>query len=443
MAVRLSQHASGTRPEETTITARTALVGGGATGIGYAIAERLAPTHRVVITGRRAGPLEKAATRIKADGRCRRHARQRHRGPGRGGGRSGRDDGQVRPTRRADPQRRRPAARPHPGRHRRRLAGRRRTAAARPAAAGQAALPGMASRGFGRLVFVTSTAVRQPQPDLAISVVLRAAVTAAAKLLSREYAADGVTVNCVAPGATDTQRRRDILSARAARDRTAAGRAGRPGHRPGPGRPRRRTRPRSRPRSRSSSRPRQATSTGPCSRSMADGRRRSDGTLWRRIQHGRLPRRDQRLGPPGHRAAARGARRTSWRHSRPGRSTTRPRWPLPGGCRPPRSSCSGRRSRPARARTCNGTTTRRCTTSSPATGTATSRTTRRTWAAGDFIYTPPWTWHRHYNDSAGEPVEFLTIENSRLLQALGIARRQSAGLCTVAEARARFPEDQS
>jgi len=79
------------------------------------------------------------------------------------------------------------------------------------------ALPGMASRGFGRLVFVTSTAVRQPQPDLAISVVLRAAVTAAAKLLSLEHAAEGVTVNCVAPGATDTQRRRDVLAARAAR----------------------------------------------------------------------------------------------------------------------------------------------------------------------------------------------------------------------------------
>ena len=65
------------------------------------------------------------------------------------------------------------------------------------------------------------------------------------------------------------------------------------------------------------------------------------------------------------------------------------------------------------------------------------------WAAGDFIYTPPWTWHRHYNDSATDPVEFLTIENSRLLQALGVGRRQSAGLCTVAEARARFPEDGS
>ncbi len=79
------------------------------------------------------------------------------------------------------------------------------------------ALPGMASRGFGRLVFVTSAVVRQPQPDLAVSVVLRSAVTAAAKLLSREYAAQGVTVNCVAPGATDTERRRDVLAARSAR----------------------------------------------------------------------------------------------------------------------------------------------------------------------------------------------------------------------------------
>ena len=63
-----------------------------------------------------------------------------------------------------------------------------------------------------------------------------------------------------------------------------------------------------------------------------------------------------------------------------------------------------------------------------------------TWSTGDFIYTPPWTWHRHYNDSAAEPVQFLTIENSRLLGLLGVGRRQSAGLVTVAEARARFKE---
>jgi gentisate 1,2-dioxygenase len=63
------------------------------------------------------------------------------------------------------------------------------------------------------------------------------------------------------------------------------------------------------------------------------------------------------------------------------------------------------------------------------------------WSTGDFIYTPPWTWHRHYNDSAEHPVEFLTIENSRLLGLLGVGRRQSAGLATVREARARFQED--
>jgi gentisate 1,2-dioxygenase len=64
-----------------------------------------------------------------------------------------------------------------------------------------------------------------------------------------------------------------------------------------------------------------------------------------------------------------------------------------------------------------------------------------TWSAGDFIYTPPWTWHRHYNDSADQPAEFLTIENSRLLGLLGVGRRQSAGLATIAEARERFGKD--
>jgi gentisate 1,2-dioxygenase len=69
--------------------------------------------------------------------------------------------------------------------------------------------------------------------------------------------------------------------------------------------------------------------------------------------------------------------------------------------------------------------------------------TTESWATGDFVYTPPWTWHRHYNDSADEPVEFLTIENSRLLAVLGLVRRQSAGLATVEEARARFKETPS
>lgn len=63
------------------------------------------------------------------------------------------------------------------------------------------------------------------------------------------------------------------------------------------------------------------------------------------------------------------------------------------------------------------------------------------WGTGAFIYTPPWTWHRHHNDSPDTPVHFLTIENSRLLGVLGVNRRQSAGMVSMAEARAMFTEE--
>ena len=209
---------SGTSPWETAITVRTALIGGGATGIGFAIAARLALTYRVVITGRHPGPLEKAAARLQE--------------------RTGTAVGTLTSdiaapdaaaamdamTARYDP----PdvlifnAGGPPPGRILDITDDTWRASAELlllgPLRLARLALPGMASRGFGRLVFVTSAAVRQPQPDLAVSVVLRAGVTATAKLLSREHAADGVTVNCIAPGATGTQRRRDVLAARAARD---------------------------------------------------------------------------------------------------------------------------------------------------------------------------------------------------------------------------------
>lgn len=48
------------------------------------------------------------------------------------------------------------------------------------------------------------------------------------------------------------------------------------------------------------------------------------------------------------------------------------------------------------------------------------------WRAGDLVYTPAWVWHRHYNDG-GEVVRMLLAENSRLLEALGINQRESAG----------------
>jgi 3-oxoacyl-[acyl-carrier protein] reductase len=85
-----------------------------------------------------------------------------------------------------------------------------------PLALARAVLPGMRERRFGRLVLVTGTAVRQPMPELAVSTVLRSAATAAMKLLAGEVAADGVTVNCVAPGPIATDRRAQILANRAA-----------------------------------------------------------------------------------------------------------------------------------------------------------------------------------------------------------------------------------
>jgi 3-oxoacyl-[acyl-carrier protein] reductase len=215
---RLSAARNSYQPREAAITARTALVGGGAAGIGYAVAERLAPAHRVVITGRRAEPLAAAAARLRE----------------RTGARVGTLVSDIAAPDAAAAAMTAMTARygppdvlvlnaggPPPGRILDVTDDAWRAGAELlllgPLRLARLALPGMASRGFGRLVFVTSTAVRQPQPDLAVSVVLRAAVTAAAKLLSREYAAEGVTVNCVAPGATDTQRRRDVLAARAAR----------------------------------------------------------------------------------------------------------------------------------------------------------------------------------------------------------------------------------
>lgn len=67
-------------------------------------------------------------------------------------------------------------------------------------------LPGMRRRGWGRIVLVTSIAVKQPVDGLVLSNSLRAGVTGMAKTLSTEVAADGVTVNTVLPGYTRTDR---------------------------------------------------------------------------------------------------------------------------------------------------------------------------------------------------------------------------------------------
>ncbi len=49
------------------------------------------------------------------------------------------------------------------------------------------------------------------------------------------------------------------------------------------------------------------------------------------------------------------------------------------------------------------------------------------WSAGDFIFTPVWVWHRHYNTGPGT-AKMLLVENSRLTEAMGVARRETKGL---------------
>lgn len=58
---------------------------------------------------------------------------------------------------------------------------------------------------------------------------------------------------------------------------------------------------------------------------------------------------------------------------------------------------------------------------------------RYDWGPGDFVCVPPMMWHRHYNASETEPARMLLVENSRLLESLGLNFRESVGLRTFAE----------
>jgi 3-oxoacyl-[acyl-carrier protein] reductase len=84
------------------------------------------------------------------------------------------------------------------------------------------ALPHLRARRGGRIVCVTSIAVKQPVQGLMLSNALRAGVTGFAKTLAAEVAAEGITVNCVAPGYTRTGRVLELAEATAARERITA-----------------------------------------------------------------------------------------------------------------------------------------------------------------------------------------------------------------------------
>lgn len=79
-------------------------------------------------------------------------------------------------------------------------------------------LPGMRNEGFGRIVNIVSTSVKQPLRGLGVSNTIRGAVASWAKTLASEVARDGITVNNVLPGATATGRLSGLIRVRSEKE---------------------------------------------------------------------------------------------------------------------------------------------------------------------------------------------------------------------------------
>ncbi|HEY9226870.1 MAG TPA: SDR family oxidoreductase [Gemmatimonadaceae bacterium] len=82
----------------------------------------------------------------------------------------------------------------------------------------RAVLPSMRSLKWGRIINVTSIAVKQPVDNLILSNSVRSALTGFARSLANEVATDGITVNNVLPGYTRTERVIELAEATAKRD---------------------------------------------------------------------------------------------------------------------------------------------------------------------------------------------------------------------------------
>ncbi len=75
----------------------------------------------------------------------------------------------------------------------------------------QTVVPFMKSEGFGRIINIISTSVKQPLDGLGVSNTIRGAVASWSKTLANELGSFGITVNNVLPGATGTERLTEII----------------------------------------------------------------------------------------------------------------------------------------------------------------------------------------------------------------------------------------
>jgi 3-oxoacyl-[acyl-carrier protein] reductase len=81
-----------------------------------------------------------------------------------------------------------------------------------------AVVPGMRERRWGRVIFVSSMAAKQPLGGLLLSNTARAGLLGFAKTIASECAPDNVLVNTVLPGHFDTDRAMELAKMRSARD---------------------------------------------------------------------------------------------------------------------------------------------------------------------------------------------------------------------------------
>lgn len=79
----------------------------------------------------------------------------------------------------------------------------------------QHVVPGMKEKGYGRIINIISTSVKEPIKGLGVSNTTRGAVASWAKTLANELGQFGITVNNVLPGFTNTDRLSSLLSNKA------------------------------------------------------------------------------------------------------------------------------------------------------------------------------------------------------------------------------------
>ena len=79
----------------------------------------------------------------------------------------------------------------------------------------------MQRAGYGRIINVISTSVKQPLNGLGVSNTIRGAVASWAKTMANELGQYGITVNNVLPGATNTARLQTIIANKAKKQTTA------------------------------------------------------------------------------------------------------------------------------------------------------------------------------------------------------------------------------